>query len=1046
MKKASITGTLNDARLSRQSRQVESFVVDGREQHACRNLSIERSRFFFSCRVIAGEMTRNIGIVALLMVTFAIASCSREVDISKNAGDGSALVTLSLTMPATPATRMTDVQENNVETIDVLLFATGDDRLYYRAHGTSISGVDAQTKQFDVKLPVGAYNIVVLANARGLIPGTIAPATLLGGDPPATTATGDPRASVLQGLVITSITDGQIPMWGYRDALVISETNASPIANIALTRAVARVDVSLGDAIDNFELKRVYLYNYSNAGSISPAASAAADNVDGYDAGQWQEDPLTHEKKAIAPNIPVSATKVEGPQAHVVPAGQERAFKQAIYAFEAAAGVPVDGAGWGENTCLVVGGKYDGGNETYYRVEFVTTDGPLALTRNHLYNVVIKQVSGHGWTTADDAYKNLPSNIVVQITEWNDGGLNDVTFNDQYYLAVDKSGLDFNAEKRTKTVRVATDYPRGWKIDIPDEYEAWLSVTPASHDGSEKEKPREISVTVEAIGLEERAGHFYIIAGNLKKKITIAQSTEPEFSLSFEPGEVVFYAGETTAKTVAIEAFPSPDGVGYTLSFEDQGNIEWSTPADFASLPATTASLSLLPAGDNLSGSTRGSMIRVTFTEVATSRSITKTINARHLSRPMLFTATLQPLYPAMAGAYTCIISSEGAWKLSLEDPLDASWLGLEEEVSYHPAVVAYIYTFTLADNPAATSRTAKILVSSSDEGFPADAYSFEIVQAGAAQWTGVSFSPPPYNNGTLELADMMLRLGFGMPDGDYVLSPFGDVSATVTTNAAWYLEAKIAGSETVLAREETPAAGSPVESALSLEIPSPYFAETDEELFSLMMREVTVTAAHADGTLAATATFWQLPYFLSFTGALWYVSADGGTVDVPVFGCIPETNIRVAWDDGENGEQQLWASNVSVGPIDGTELVFDLEEEILESFFSVECYIPPCNDTRQRELLLQYHAGGSRWITFEWATQVGAKLGQIWQDRQGPGGTWQVQTRCPEGYHHFYQISTDDDIWRSKAMGLFASTLLTPENTELTFYCYNRNQYTGAG
>ncbi|MDR0543814.1 MAG: FimB/Mfa2 family fimbrial subunit, partial [Odoribacteraceae bacterium] len=226
-------------------------------------------------------------------------------------GDDSALVTLSLSMP--PVTRaMTDAQENHVDNVDVLLFSTTDDKLYYRAIGASITNPAGNSREFNARLPLGTYNVVVLANARDLFTGAIAPSSLFGGPPPAA-ATGDTRANVLGGLTFSSITSGKIPMWGYYNGLTIDDLTPSPAATVDLTRAIARVDVSLDAAVNNFELTSVHLYHYSDKGNIAPVASG----IGTYLSSQWDAT----NKKATGPNLAASA-KVNNFVSYTVPASQ----------------------------------------------------------------------------------------------------------------------------------------------------------------------------------------------------------------------------------------------------------------------------------------------------------------------------------------------------------------------------------------------------------------------------------------------------------------------------------------------------------------------------------------------------------------------------------------------------------------------------------------------------------------------------------------------------------------------------------------------------
>ncbi|MDR0766350.1 MAG: hypothetical protein LBF09_05385, partial [Odoribacteraceae bacterium] len=117
-----------------------------------------------------------------VIIATLLSSCVRDLDGGKEqqviADDDMALVTLSLSVPAPPASRTEPgtLAEDKVEAIDVLLFTNDADEYFrYRASGTGITdaGIDPDpvhaTKTFTVRLPYGTYKVVLLANARAAI-------------------------------------------------------------------------------------------------------------------------------------------------------------------------------------------------------------------------------------------------------------------------------------------------------------------------------------------------------------------------------------------------------------------------------------------------------------------------------------------------------------------------------------------------------------------------------------------------------------------------------------------------------------------------------------------------------------------------------------------------------------------------------------------------------------------------------------------------------------------------------------------------------------
>ncbi|MDR1415323.1 MAG: DUF4906 domain-containing protein, partial [Odoribacteraceae bacterium] len=471
------------------------------------------------------------------ILAFAAGSCVMKVDEGLAAGAGERLVTLSLAMPSSLPTRaLTTPQEDAVHTVDVLLFK--DEVFFYRAIGSQPNA----SNEFTVKLPSNAtaYKAVVLANARAM----------LSAIPVAQEqASGDSRTNLLAGITqqfsapvtgwTSALATAGIPMWGYENDLVVNESNSNPPPTIALTRMVAKIDLTVDNLVTNFKLANVRLYNYSNKGAIAPAASTTG--ASGYSVAQWDGT------KAIAPHLPSGAKVAGGYIDYSISSAPGLAsFTNEIYAYEAQAGT-LNTPG---NTCLVIGGYYEGSTTpTYYRVEFVESNGTtfFHLLRNHKYTVTIKGVSAHGYPTPGDAYANAPANIVVQITPWNEGGLDDITFDPQHYLAVDKSTLAFYAAGGNKTMAAITDFPAGWTIEKDAVYD-WFTVSPLAHASTSQQT---ITVTIPN-GNGPRDGHFDIVAGNLHKRITVTQSDEEEFSLSITDlagnplDELAFEAGNST--------------------------------------------------------------------------------------------------------------------------------------------------------------------------------------------------------------------------------------------------------------------------------------------------------------------------------------------------------------------------------------------------------------------------------------------------------------------------------------------------------------------
>jgi hypothetical protein len=439
---------------------------------------------------------------------------------------------------------------------------------------------------------------------------------------------------------------------------------------------------------------------------------------------------------------------------------------EAIYTFEAAAGV-VDPADWKRNTCLVIGGYYKGNSEpTYYRVEFAreTTPGDpatyehLPLLRNYLYKVEVKEVSAHGWPDEGTAYENKPSNIKVTITEWNDGGLNDITFNDQHYLAVDKSSLHFYKEGHEKTIRVQTDFlPAGWTIEHEP---GWITIDPVAYAGDDV-KTVKVTATSLGDGATREPDFFYIVAGNLKKRIDVTQENTGEFSLEVDPGKLVFYRKPLVPREVSVIHYPT----SLVPSFTNSTTI---ADADWTALGTLAAPFYAFQPNENTTGATRGGPVLVTIS--GSGGQLAKVIDVVQYARDPFFEAIAASLYPAMAGDYTLTVQSEIPWQLhdtdgpGNSDPDEFMTLPAPSLLPASPHVPV-TYTFHLDAFPGDyndPAREARILVTT-DHELGAGKNEILIRQGGA-----------PYIN----ITDPASKL--------HVFGTDAPVTVTFVTNATW--------------------------------------------------------------------------------------------------------------------------------------------------------------------------------------------------------------------------------------------------------------------
>lgn len=486
--------------------------------------------------------------LSLLLLAGILWSCVDERDDYGFSGGGKEkMVTFSVRVPGSsvPSTyALNAADENEVKTIEVLLFKSGN--YYHTVYSNTITTDpgDSKIKTFSVQIPEGTYDMVILANARQSVADVLSGVT-----------TSDPKADVLSRLLLSNSgkwnsdpASGSyipIPMWGEIASITV---NSAMAANnpVALLRMVSKIDVALttSNATSKFKLESVRLYNYYDKGQIAP------------DASNWNAGTNV----VTAPSVPSSAQKPTNPAlTPLIYTGSEITTTDIssigeIYTFEAAPGNSTD---LQNNTCLVIGGTYTGDSQpTYYRVDFANTTGTgasatvtyLALLRNHRYKVNITDVKASGFPNPEDAFNSRPVNITAEIIEWNDAAIGNIEFDGQFMLAVSQGKFDFtksvyNTYSDGNTVRITTDYKsndgtvQGWKVssivdDSGNPITDWLT-TSVSSGNANVTTNMQIFLTENNSG-QQRKGYIHISAGRLTYVIEVTQSIVPSLSLALK--------------------------------------------------------------------------------------------------------------------------------------------------------------------------------------------------------------------------------------------------------------------------------------------------------------------------------------------------------------------------------------------------------------------------------------------------------------------------------------------------------------------------------
>ena len=110
-----------------------------------------------------------------------------------------------------------------------------------------------------------------------------------------------------------------------------------------------------------------------------------------------------------------------------------------------------------DKACMIIKAKYNNGPETYYKVAFQTknpngTFTPMALLRNHHYQVKVTAVNHEGWATEDEAINNLSENrLTVEVVDDNPPIVDMIACKDYELGVCGKQTVLGNAEEATIT-------------------------------------------------------------------------------------------------------------------------------------------------------------------------------------------------------------------------------------------------------------------------------------------------------------------------------------------------------------------------------------------------------------------------------------------------------------------------------------------------------------------------------------------------------------------------------------------------------------------
>lgn len=401
--------------------------------------------------------------IPILALGVFFASCTDELSSEVVPGGGGkggeSEVTLKLQVPGTAAgakTRAVEQKdENEIDDLYVLAFKVAPDDgqetfdYYVAAKYQSTQGDNNELSRWTASLKVKDYQqrFVMIANTQGTTSKVNEQIGALAGN-----SVGHSKMEMLAKLTEALSEDEKtggfnaaasgnhhpFTMYGQTGKILITENgNGGHSLSVSMHRIMAQVRMTFtGNAADDtkFEAESVLLYNFNDRARVIP------DNFD-----DAENDSIE------TPTIPQGAVllpaKVDGEGSVPTYAVDQKTKKieHAIYLFETAQ--PETGTELEKHVkrpCLIVKGRYKGTNKDatcYYRVDLQRPDAAgdmsyLHVLRNHSYNVTIKDVTGPGHDTPQEALESKPANITATVIGWDETEIGGLDFDGQHALGI----------------------------------------------------------------------------------------------------------------------------------------------------------------------------------------------------------------------------------------------------------------------------------------------------------------------------------------------------------------------------------------------------------------------------------------------------------------------------------------------------------------------------------------------------------------------------------------------------------------------------------
>lgn len=370
-----------------------------------------------------------------LLAFILLGGCAFEDQGFSDATKTNVEIQFSVAQPDVALTRAVEMGDlaDEAKVTHLTLFASGATwQRFDFDYGTG--GVTAGLFYSRLTLDAGTYTFYAIANApTGLLDGVTSKADL---DALIADAASMPASPfIMTGTVAT---------------ISISSTEKVPVR---LERLVAKIDVT--NQASNFTFSGVQLHNVPKSSFLLPRKDS--NNKDG-----WTITPNPLDRVNYSTEIAAAGNKVENK----------------IYCYEA---FNKDAQNIADNVSLIVHGAYKG-QDGYYRIDIRDFRGRQWIRRNTRYEITIKDVTGYGYSTPDQAMANKPANMVLGLATRGDEDITSeyMVFDGEYFLGSSVYDVEANFDPtidetyngetveavvnaKPYEVRIVTNAPAGWE-------------------------------------------------------------------------------------------------------------------------------------------------------------------------------------------------------------------------------------------------------------------------------------------------------------------------------------------------------------------------------------------------------------------------------------------------------------------------------------------------------------------------------------------------------------------------------------------------------